>query len=181
MSPKSASHPTARSSTEDIIMKGVSALLMLAAVTTFLAGSHRAAFAHSPARQATEGRIDVYVVGGAFDLVGTSGSDGAVVGDCSWLGAAKSQTGVTCSKRLGKAWEQMWVEFVPEADGEVDIDLQSEWYEKGTGDDVRLVWAHDVRVEGAQIRNGGFEEAAAGAYARLCEQERQRAEAAQGR
>ncbi len=142
-------------------MKGVSALLMLAAVTTFLAGSHRAAFAHSPARQATEGRIDVYVVGGAFDLVGTSGSDGAVVGDCSWLGAAKSQTGVTCSKRLGKAWEQMWVEFVPEADGEVDIDLQGEWYEKGAGDDVRLVWADDVRVEGAQIRRGGFEEAAA--------------------
>ncbi len=142
-------------------MNGMPSALALAVVLLSLSGLRGSALGQTLPRQAAEGRIDIYVVNEAFNLAQTSGSDGTTVADCPWLGEGKARTAVTCSKRLGREWEEIWVEFVPEADGEVDIDLQGEWYEKGGDDDVRLVWADDVRVEGAQVRNGGFEEAAA--------------------
>jgi peptidoglycan/xylan/chitin deacetylase (PgdA/CDA1 family) len=109
-------------------------------------------------QQATSGRIDVYVVDSALNLGGVRGPGRASVGYCGFLGAGKERTGVTCEKRLGKDWEQIWVEFVPEGDGFVDIDLQGEWFGQTSPQDVRLVWADDVTVEGATIANGGFEE-----------------------
>ncbi len=113
-------------------------------------------------QQAHSGRIDIYVVGSAFDLTECRGSSRTRVTPCSWLGEGKERTGVACEKRLGRDWEEIWVEFVPEADGEVDIDLQGEYYRKEGPDDVRLVWADAVTVQGAQIANGDLEEAAAG-------------------
>jgi hypothetical protein len=41
------------------------------------------------ARQATCGRIDVYVVDSAFDLSEVQGTGLASVGYCGWLGAGK--------------------------------------------------------------------------------------------
>ncbi|MBM3501594.1 MAG: hypothetical protein FJX74_23310, partial [Armatimonadetes bacterium] len=111
------------------------------------------------ARQAACGRIDVYVVDSAFDLGQVRGTGLGSVGYCGWLGAGKERTGVTCEKALGRAWEQVWVEFVPQGSGEVDIDLQSEWYAAEGAGDVRLVWADDVEVQGAEVANPGFEEA----------------------
>lgn len=115
--------------------------------------------AGTAARHSTRGRIDIYVVDAAFDLAHARGSDGTRLGQCSWLGKGRENTGVSCEKRLGKDWEDIWVEFVPEGDGEVDIDLQGEWYEKENDEDIRLVWVDDVTVEGANIRNAGFEDA----------------------
>jgi len=77
------------------------------------------------------------------------------------LGEGKERTGVSCEKRLGQEWEEVWVEFVPEGDGEVDIDLQGEHYPKENADDIRLVWADSVTVEAAEIVNGDFEQAGA--------------------
>ena len=133
---------------------------MLAAAFAFglmLAGA-KVLSAQVPPRQGAMGRIDIYVVDEAFELARVKGSPGATVGRCSWLGEGKDLTGVTCEKRLGRDWERIWVEFVPEADGQVDIDLQSEYYERTAPEDVRLVWADDVEVEGAGIANAGFED-----------------------
>ena len=110
-------------------------------------------------RQAASGRIDIYVVDAAFDLGQAKGSRRARVQPCTWLGEGKERAGVSCEKRLGKQWEQVWVEFVPEGDGEVDIDLQGEWYRQEGPDDIRLVWADTVSVEGAEIANPDFEQA----------------------
>ncbi len=115
--------------------------------------------AQTTSRQAVAGRIDIYVAHQAFDLSQARGSSGAAVGRCPWLGEGNELTGVSCQKSLGKEWEHIWVEFVPEKDGEVDIDLQGEWYEKQGEEDIRLVWVDNVTVEGAAIRNGDFEEA----------------------
>jgi hypothetical protein len=111
--------------------------------------------------QAHSGRIDIYVVDSAFDLGECRGSPRTRVASCSWLGEGKERTGVSCEKRLGREWEEIWVEFVPEGDGEVDIDLQGEYYRKEADDDIRLIWADTVTVEGAEIVNSDFEEAAA--------------------
>jgi len=110
-------------------------------------------------RQSAAGRIDIYAVGGAFELLQPRACPGASLGRCPWLGDDKALTGVSCQKRLGRQWEQLWVEFVPAADGQVEIDLQGEYYNLEGADDVRLVWTDDAAVEGVQIRNGGFEEA----------------------
>ncbi|NQU11177.1 hypothetical protein HQ590_10330, partial [bacterium] len=80
-------------------------------------------------RQGTTARIDVYVPESAFNLGQTKGSPGTRVASCNWLGKGKERTGVSCEKGLGKDWQEIWVEFVPEKGGEVDIDLQGEWYE----------------------------------------------------
>jgi hypothetical protein len=128
-------------------------LLYLVAMTVGLAQA-----AAAPTRQAHSGRIDVYVVNSAFDLGQARGSQKARVGSCTWLGEGKERTGVSCEKRLGRGWEEMWVEFVPEGDGEVDIDLQGEHYQRETPDDVRLVWADRVSVQGAAAVNGSFEQ-----------------------
>ena len=110
-------------------------------------------------RQAAKGRIDVIAKGGAFELAQPTGSAKARVSRCPWLGKAKERTGVSCEKRLGKEWEEIWVAFVATADGEVTIDLQGEWYPKESDRDIRLVWVDNVSVEGATIRNGDFEQA----------------------
>jgi len=125
-----------------------------------LAGA-RALSAQVAARQGTAGRLDLYVVGEAFNLVQVQGSPGAAVGRLTWLSQGKELTGATCEKRLGKDWERIYLEVVAEADGQVDIDLQSEYYERTVPEDVRLVWADDVEVEGAAVTNGGFEEVGA--------------------
>ena len=115
------------------------------------------------ATHATCGRIDIYVHGKAFDLNQVSASTGARAGHCSWLGKGKERTGASSEVQLPPtaAWTPLWIEFVPAADGLVDIDLQGEHYRKLTGNDVRLVWADNVSVEGegASIVNGDFEEA----------------------
>ena len=115
------------------------------------------------ATHATRGRIDIYVHGKAFDLNQVSASTGARAGHCSWLGKGKERTGASSEVQLPPtaAWTPLWIEFVPAADGLVDIDLQGEHYRKLTGNDVRLVWADNVSVEGegASIVNGDFEEA----------------------
>ena len=110
-------------------------------------------------RQARCGRVDVYVAGSAFNLGQVGGTGLASVGYCGWLGEGKERSGVTCEKALGKDWEQVWVEFVAEGSGEVDIDLQGEWYGAEGADDVRVVWADDVEVTGVRLTNPGFEEA----------------------
>ncbi|KPK64205.1 MAG: hypothetical protein AMK73_04760 [Planctomycetes bacterium SM23_32] len=134
-------------------------LLAAAWMAPLLAGTRPAASAAPLPRQATRGRIDVYVVGNAFDLGHLNApAEADALGHCPWLGEGKEKTGLTCERRLGRDWEELWVEFVPEGDGQVEIDLQGEWYQ-ARGDDVRLVWADSVTVEGTTIRNGDFEEA----------------------
>jgi peptidoglycan/xylan/chitin deacetylase (PgdA/CDA1 family) len=130
----------------------------LAIGAVFLLAAHGWA---APPKQASHGRIDIYVVNSAFDLTGARGSGLTTVGNCGWLGAGKENTGVSCDKALGREWEEVWVEFTAQGDGPVDIDLQGEWYGQEDGKDVRLVWADDVTVEGATIANPGFEEAGA--------------------
>ncbi len=112
-------------------------------------------------QQAHSGRIDIYVVDQAFDLTNARGSRRARVTACSWLGEGKERTGVSCEKQLGNEWEEIWVEFTAEGAGSVDIDLQGEYYNKERPDDVRLVWADDVTVTGAEIQNASFEDVGA--------------------
>jgi peptidoglycan/xylan/chitin deacetylase (PgdA/CDA1 family) len=109
-------------------------------------------------RQATHGRVDLYVVDAAFNLGELRGTAFAGLGSCGWLGAGKERTGASCDKALGRDWEQVWLEFVPEGSGQVDIDLQGEWYAPEQAGDIRVVWADDVEVQGAEIVNPGFED-----------------------
>ena len=130
---------------------------------TLIAMAWHVCAASTFAGQATYGRIDIYVADKGFDLGDLGGSPGARVGNCSWLGKGKEDAGASCQVRLnpyGK-WQELWVEFVPRGDGPVDIDLQGEYYKRTSKEDVRLVWADNVSVEGegVEIGNAGFEEA----------------------
>jgi hypothetical protein len=131
--------------------KTASALVVVCAALSPIPAAHGA-------EQATSGRIDLYVVDSAFNLGSLKGSGMASVGNCGWLGEGKEKTGASCEKRLGKEWEELWLEFVPEGNGFVDIDLQGEWYAQKKPDDIRLVWADNVSVDGATLANGSFEE-----------------------
>lgn len=111
--------------------------------------------------QSTTARFDIYVTEGDFNLADPTGSGAARVGFCGWLGEGKERRGVTVEQPLGRDWKQMWVSFVAEGDGRVDIQLQGEWYAQEGPEDVRLIWADQVEVDGAKISNGDFEDAGA--------------------
>ena len=119
--------------------------------------------ASASGQHARLGRIDIYVVDKAFDLGERAGAPGAQVTDCSWLGKGKENAGASAQITLNArgAWQELWVEFVAQGSGDVDIDLQGEWYRKVSADDIRLVWADNVSVQGkgAEIVNASFEEA----------------------
>ena len=127
----------------------------LCAVVLALASSASAA-----GRQAAKGRIDVIAVDNKFELLKPKHSPRATLTRCTWLGADKARTGVSCEKRLGKKWEEIWVEFTPAADGKVSVNFQGEWYKKMGDADVRLVWVDNISIEGAKLRNGDLEERA---------------------
>ena len=133
------------------------------AMATLAALGAMAALPWTPAEasHAAFGRIDIYVVDKAFDLSEVTAAPRATTGPCSWLGKGKEQTGAATQVRLNPRgeWEELWVEFAPTASGQVDIDLQGEYYRPASKDDLRLVWADNVSVEGATIANGSFEEA----------------------
>ena len=116
----------------------------------------------APAQHARLGRIDIYVADKAFDLGQRTASPGAQVSNCSWLGEGKENAGASAQIILNAraAWQELWVEFEALGTGDVDIDLQGEYYRKTSADDIRLVWADNVSVQGkgAEIVNPSFEE-----------------------
>src|SRR3990172_11088352 len=110
------------------------------------------------ADQSSYARFDLYVVDSAFNLGKAKTGGFASVGHTPWLGDGKEYTGLQCQKKLGKEWEELWVEFVPEGDGQVEINLQGQYYDMQAPDDIRLVWVDHASVEGATLINGSFEE-----------------------
>ncbi len=62
------------------------------------------------------------------------------------------------------SWREFEYSFVPAADGTVDVQLMAQGHLSATGGDYVPLWVYfdDVRVEGAEIVNGGFEQRQAG-------------------
>jgi hypothetical protein len=107
--------------------------------------------------QMSSARFDLGVVDRAFDIALTKTSRGTLAGPAGYLGD-KAKTGLEVHKKLGRNWEQSWVEFVSSGDGFVQINLQGEWYSANRPDDIRYIWVDDVRVEGAKIVNGDLDD-----------------------
>ena len=76
-------------------------------------------------------------------------------------GKNKSHATLMCQKTVGKQWEEMFVEFVPQGDGEVSLMLCGDWYDPLFAGEALLTWIDDVRVSGASLGNGDFEAAGA--------------------
>ncbi len=57
-------------------------------------------------------------------------------------------------------WVPFRLEFMPESDGRVDLMLMGRGYRRITDNRLMPIWTYydDVRVEGAELTNGGFEE-----------------------
>ena len=72
-------------------------------------------------------------------------------------GRNKSHATLMCQKTVGKQWEKMFVEFVPQADGEVSLTFQGDYYDPLFAGETLLTWIDDVSASGASLNNGDFE------------------------
>ena len=109
-----------------------------------LAVATSAALAAEP-EQMTSTRFDLGVVDRAFDVAVTKTSRGTLASPAGYLGD-KAKTGIEVHHKLGRNWEEAWVEFISGGDGFVQINLQGEWYSANRPNDIRYVWVDDVRV-----------------------------------
>ena len=69
-----------------------------------------------------------------------------------------ASSGATVQARVREMWRVIWLEVVPEQDGQLQINFQGEYYRKQNEDDVRLVWVDQIQVSGAELVNGDLEE-----------------------
>ncbi len=78
----------------------------------------------------------------------------------SWQKPPRTRLTGDTSNLPADEWKQFEYNFTPEADGEVDIILMAQGHLNAAGDDHLPLWVYfdEVRVEGAKLANGGFEE-----------------------
>jgi len=103
------------------------------------------------------GRIDVQAAGMEFELTDLKACPGGAVNPASWL-KDKQKTRCTMTMPVGKEWKQIWLEFVPAQSGKVEIYVMGGWVSDAEQRKLINVWADDVEVTGAAVKNGGFEE-----------------------
>jgi peptidoglycan/xylan/chitin deacetylase (PgdA/CDA1 family) len=97
----------------------------------------------------------------AFRLDHVKASPGVILfrrGD-AWLGREKCETTLVCQKTVGKSWEEMSVECVPQGDGEVSLRFYGDYFDPLFGGEALLSWIDTVSVQGASLGNGDFEAA----------------------
>ena len=95
----------------------------------------------------------------AFRIDHVKTSPGVVLtrrGD-AYLGMEKCHTTLVCRKTVGRQWEEMFVEFLPQNDGELNLTFQGDEFEPLFAGEALLSWIDGVRTAGATIANGDFE------------------------
>jgi len=110
------------------------------------------------AAQPHAGRIEVRSVRGAFNLGEARVNLGARSSAAGGPAQGKPRTEAAVQDRVAAGWSETWIEVVPEADGKLQISLQSDASVQQANDDTRRVWVDDIRVRGATVVNGDLEQ-----------------------
>jgi len=97
-----------------------------------------------------EFRIDLQVQKNTCGLAADGGSEGIRMEKAKWL-KDKADCRLQVVGKCGKKWEEKWVQFIPNEDCSISVQLMS----NSTKDYV----AYDnIRIEGSSIGNGSFEQ-----------------------
>ncbi|MBN2711423.1 MAG: hypothetical protein JXR97_03180 [Planctomycetes bacterium] len=105
---------------------------------------------------AEEARLDVSGRDSGIEVANVSASENSTGANPSWIAdeAARKRSASFQTPVTKEAWTTATYKFTPKADGELRIDLQ------GNFSKAEHVWVYfdDIKVTGATIKNGDFEE-----------------------
>lgn len=136
-------------------------LMVLATLSVVVVSPGIAAAQQHPIKLATEASLSVRAEPSVQDLTdGRRENPSTSLQRMSWIPAAEQQLAWFVTRPTTYlAWQEIAMSFVPQKSGDVTLELYGPWEKVPGGDIYRQdVWWDDVRVSGAELTNGGFEQ-----------------------